>query len=111
MDDAENVRSIRNREWRAAVSRDSVGNFKERGRNGASRLFHEIGDRIGGAFAEPAPVNIDSAHSRVGGEGNKLGFMLAHCAAAQAVFLLSQYDYRAPFRSFIGEAGELRRVR
>ena len=37
--------------------------------------------------------------------------MLANFAAAQAVFLFGKYDNRAALGSFVGEAGQLSRIR
>ncbi len=76
-------------------------------RHAAARLLHELGDRVSRAFSQSAAVDVDAAHSRIGGERNELRFVLGDFAAAQAVFLLGQHDDRAPLGRFVGKAGQL----
>ena len=66
--------------------------------------------RFGGAFADAAAVEIHAAHAGLRGEGNEVGFVLGHFAAADVVFLLGQHDDGAAFGRLVGQAGKLRGV-
>ena len=56
------------------------------------------------------PSMIHAAHARLGGEGNEVGFVLGHFAAANVVRLLGQHHDGAAFGSLVGQAGKLRGV-
>ena len=73
--------------------------------------WRDVGlDRIGRALADPAAVEVDAAHPRLGREGNERGVQLVHVAAAEAVLLLGQDDDAAAFGRFVGQRRELRRI-
>src|SRR5439155_671776 len=62
------------------------------------------GDRIHGALADPAPVEIAAAHSGLSAEGNKARADLGHVAPAQPIFFLGENNDRSAFRRLVGEA-------
>ena len=70
-----------------------------------------VEDRIDRALADRGCAGVDAAHAGLRGEGNEGRGKLRHVAAADAVFLLGQHDDRAAFRGFVGQRGELRRIR
>ena len=106
-----NSRAIGNGERRAAVPRNAVGNFRKGLRHIAPGILHKLSDGVRSAFAQSAAIDIHAAHPCIGGERNKVGFVLGDFATAQAVFLLGQHDDRAPLWRFVGKAGKLRGIR
>ena len=72
------------------------------------RVLDPAPDRVGGALADRAPVEVDAAHPRLGRERDERAF--GDVPLAQPVALLREDDDRAPFRRLVGEARELRRV-
>ena len=70
--------------------------------------FHAVlRDRVEGALADLAAVEIDARHPGDGGKGDKRGGVGGKLAATQVVFLLRQHDDRAALGSFIRKRGEL----
>ena len=70
---------------------------------------HPRPDRVGGALAQPATVDVDAAHPRLGGERDEVGPV--EIAAPKAVPLLREHDDRTALGGLVGEAGDLRGVR
>ena len=72
-----------------------------------ARLDHKLSDGVGSPFAQLSTVDIDSAHPRVCGEGNEMGFVLGDFAAAQVVLLLCQDDDGAALWRLICQTRQL----
>src|ERR1035437_1776940 len=73
-------------------------------------IMDERGDAIGGAFAPASSVYIDAAHAGLRGEGDEVGLVRCHFAAAEVVLFLGQDHDGAALRGFVGQTGKLRRV-
>ena len=104
--DAEHPVVLGDDEWRAARLRDAVHERVELARRLSAVLGDEALDRVGGALAEAAAVEVDAAHPRRGGERDEL--VLAELLLAQPEALLRENDDRAPLGRLVGERGELR---
>ena len=74
-------------------------------------IGYELHDGIRCPLAQAAAVDVNTAHAGVSGEGKEVGFVLRHLAPPKAVGLFGKHHNRAAFGRFIGQAGELRRVR
>ena len=74
----------------------------------AALLLDPAADRVGGALADAAAVDLDAAHARLRGERDELGAL--QLAAAEPVPLLREHDDRAALGRLVGEARELGRV-
>ena len=68
-------------------------------------------DRVGRALADLAAVQVDAGHARLRRERHEHRLLRREVALPQAVPLLGQHDDRPALRRFVGERGELRRVR
>src|ERR1700685_1368460 len=77
----------------------------------AARVFHKLGNRVGGALSQLPSVQIDSAHARVRGKWNEMRFTFGDFTAAQTVFFLSQHNDRAALGCFVRKTGKLSSVR
>ena len=64
----------------------------------------------GGALANLAVAEVDTAHARVRGERHERAAQRVQIALAQVEALLGEHDDAAPLRRLVGERGELRGV-
>ena len=64
-------------------------------------------DRVAGALAQAAAVDVDAAHARLGGERDELALQRGDVVLADAV-LLGEHDDRAALGRLVGERGHLR---
>ena len=110
MNDAQEAISVCHRERGAAVARDLIAHFLDFCGHLSSVLANELADRFSRSLAEPPSLKIRTTHSCVSGERNETGLALGNMAPSEAVLLFSQNDHGAAFRSFIGEAGQLRGI-
>ena len=77
--------------------------------HGAALLRDPAADRVGGALADAAPVEVDAAHARLRGERHQLGARGGR-GAREPVALLGEHDDRATLGRLVGQARELRGV-
>ena len=77
----------------------------------AAHLADEADNRIDGAFADNATVQIAAAHPSLRAERNEFRADRLHVASAQPVFFFRQHDDGAAFRRFISETRKLGCVR
>ena len=106
VDDAESEVVLGDDERRAARLRDALDDRVELVGDSAPVLGDELLDRVGGALAEAAAVEVDAAHPGRGREGHE--GVLAELLLAQAEPLLGEHDDRAAFGRLVGERRELR---
>src|SRR6185503_4273884 len=95
----------------SALARDALDDgsqFSGSDRAGVSKISF---NRIGGAFPDLQPIEINARHASLGGEGNKFRLKRAQFAATQSVLFFRQDDNRSALGSFISERRKLRGFR
>ena len=101
------LRVAGDRQRGAALAADPVEHGLQLGRRAAAFGLDEADDRVAGALAQLAAVEVDAAHPRLRGERHELGVQLGHVVLADPV-LLGEHDDRAALGRLVGERGELR---
>ncbi len=71
---------------------------------------HILDDCVRRALADFASVHVHARHPRGRGEGNERRRRSRQLSSAQTIFLFGQHHDRTPFRRFIRQRRELRRV-
>jgi hypothetical protein len=107
---AEHARAVGNHQRRGAGLGDRIDGGVHLFRDVATEPLHVGLDRIGGALADLAAVQVHAAHARLRRELHERRAQLLDVALANAVLLLRQHDDAAPLRRLVGEGGELRGV-
>ena len=107
LDDAEHLGAVGDDERRRARLGDGVDRAADVGGDGAAELPDVGLDRVGGALADLAAVQVHAAHPRLRGEGDERRAELLDLALADAVLLLGEDDDAAALGRLVGERGEL----
>ena len=105
LDDAHRDVVLRDGERRSARPRDALDRLVELGWQVPPG---PAADRVHGALADLAAVEVHAAHPRLRGERDELGVGLHEVALAQAEALLREHDDRATLGGLVGERGHLR---
>ena len=71
---------------------------------------HVGGNRVGGALADLAAVEIDAGHPRLRRERHEAASLCEQLASANAVLLLGEHDDRSSLGRFVGQRRQLRGV-
>ena len=101
LDGPEDSGAIGDDERRRALLGDPVDDAAELQRHAAAQSLHVSGDRVGGALADLAAVQVDATHPRLGRERHERGAELLDLALANLVLLLGQDDDAAPFGGLV----------
>ena len=91
-----------------ALGRDLVQQVRDHGVDRAALAADPLGDRVAGALADLAAVEVDARHPGLRREGDELHALDA--PRPQAELLLGEDDDRAALGRLVGERGELRRL-
>ncbi len=110
LDHAEHARAFRDHQRRAALPRDALHRFLDRGGTLRAERLDVLDDGIRRALADLAIADVDTAHARDGGERHETRAERTQVALAQIEALLREHDDAASLGRFVRERCELRGI-